>query len=49
MPGVPTWASVVLFTTEMPTEGLIDTDDPPDDPETAFVLTTSVEPAVNVR
>ena len=46
--GVPTWAAVVLFTTEMPTEGLIDAD-PPDEPETAFVLTVSVEPAVNVR
>ncbi len=48
VPGVPTWASVVLFTTEMPTEGLIDTD-PPDEPATAFVLTTSVDPAANVR
>jgi len=46
--GAPTWASVVLVTTVMPAEGLIDTA-PPDEPDTAFVATVSLEPAVNVR
>ncbi len=40
--GVPTSAVVVLASTVMATEGLIDAD-PPEEPESAFVLTVSTE------